>query len=248
MKSAGKSGLEPPEFDALRLVGIDFSEWRAYLAGLRAMDILATTRGEYVEVTDLKDKRSGPTVSIRVTNQGNEIDDDTDYEAVFEKSVSLKRVAVIEAEVGGEQFVIALDLEGTLISNGMSQFPRPGLRDFLEALGSLEVEVVVYSTLSTSLIDEVLLNLSKDGAVPLWFLECRRMHWQGGCKSIRDVAVPGRNSAVLLVDDYEGYVCPGEEGHWIEVPTFSSPYQESSKVLLSVLQKIEAVLYGLRKV
>lgn len=248
MRNAGNSGLEPPEFDALRLLNIDFSEWQAYLAGLHAMDFLAKTRNEYLEVTDLKDKRSGPTVSIRVTNQGNEIDDDSDYEAVFEKSVSLKRVAVIEAEVGAEQFVIALDLEGTLISNGMSQFPRPGLRDFLEALCSLEVEVVVYSTLSTSVIDEVLLNLSNDGAVPCWFPDCRRVPWQGGCKSIHDVAVPGRTLAVMLVDGYEGYVCPGEEDYWIEVPTFSSPYQESSKVLRRVLQKIEAVLSGVRKV
>jgi hypothetical protein len=248
MESAGKSGFEPPEFDSLRLVNIDFSEWRPYLAGLHAMDVLAKTRGEYVEVTDLKDKRSGPVVSVRVTNQGHEIDDDTDYEAVFEKSVSLKRGAVIEAEVGVEQFVIALDLEGTLISNGMSQFPRPGLRDFLEALGSLEVEVVVYSTLSTNVVDEVLVNLSNDGAVPLWFMECRRVPWQGGCKSIRDVRVSGDSSIVMLVDDYEGYVCPGEEDYWIEVPTFSSPYQESSIVLRSVLQKIESVLSGLRKV
>jgi hypothetical protein len=28
--------------------------------------------------------------------------------------------------------VIALDLEGTLISNAVSQFPRPGLYSFLE--------------------------------------------------------------------------------------------------------------------
>lgn len=31
--------------------------------------------------------------------------------------------------------VLALDLEGTLISNAMSQIPRPGLHAFLTMLG-----------------------------------------------------------------------------------------------------------------
>lgn len=248
MVRVGKNGPQVPEFDFLRLVDIDFAESRAYLAGLRAMDSLARARGEYVEVTDLKDKRSGPAVSFRVTNQGWEIHEDSDYEAVFEKSVNLQRVAVIKSEVGANQFVIALDVEGTLISNGMSQFPRPGLRRFLEKLSSLDVEIVVYSTLSNNVIDEVLSNLSSDGEIPLWFLNCRRVPWQGGCKSIRDAEKSDENCIAMLVDDYEGYVCSGEEDYWIEVPTFSPPYRESGKVLQNVLQKIEAVLSGLRGV
>ena len=248
MERVGKNGLQVSEFDFLRLVDIDFAESRAYLAGLRAMDFLAKKRGEYVEVTDLKDKRSGPAVSFRVTNQGREIDEDSDYEAVFEKSVNLQRVAVIKSEVSAKQFVIALDLEGTLISNGMSQFPRPGLRRFLEKLGSLDVEIMVYSTLSIDVIDGVLSNLSNDGAIPHWFLNCRRVPWRGGCKSVHDATLSGDNRIVMLVDDYEGYVCPGEEDYWIEVPTFSSPYQEGSEVLQRVLHKIEALLSGVRKV
>lgn len=247
MKKTESGGFEPPEFGSLDLVRIDFSEWRPYVSGLHAMDFLATTRSEFVEVMDLKDKRSGPAVSIRVTSQGGEIDDDSDYETVFEKAVKLSRVAVVESEGGAAKFAIALHLEGTLISNGVSQFPRLGLWDFLEGLNSLGVEVVICSTLSQLVADEVLRNLQKEDAVPEWFLDCRRVPWRSRCKSIHDV-LPGKNYVALLVDDYEGYVCPGGEEYWMEVPTFSSPYQEGPGVLTGVLRKIEAILFGVFQV
>lgn len=248
MKNRWNSDFELTSFDSLTLERIDYLEWRSYSPGLIATNALAKARGAYVEVFDLKDKRSGPAVSVRVTQQESEVGDDSDYEEVFQKSINLFRKAIAGADIGVLQVAIALDLEGTLISNGMSQFPRPGLRSFLDGLGSLEVEVVIYSTLSWSVIDKVLANLSSDGVVPDWFSHCRRVTWRGICKSIHDVAIPGDNSVVMLVDDYEGYVCPGEEDYWIEVPTFSSPYVESSKVLQGVLEKIEAVLSGLRGV
>ena len=38
--------------------------------------------------------------------------------------------------------VLALDLEGTLVSNAMSQIARPGLRDFLEFCGEAFPRIV----------------------------------------------------------------------------------------------------------
>jgi hypothetical protein len=45
--------------------------------------------------------------------------------------------------------VLALDLEGTLISNAMSQIPRPGLYDFLEKVNNLfPIEIGYFITLN----------------------------------------------------------------------------------------------------
>ena len=46
---------------------------------------------------------------------------------------------------------IALDLEGTLISNAMSQIPRPGLFSFLEECRRLVERVVMFTTVGISL-------------------------------------------------------------------------------------------------
>ncbi len=44
--------------------------------------------------------------------------------------------------------VLALDLEGTLISNAMSQIARPGLRNFLEFCGRTFSRIVIYTALA----------------------------------------------------------------------------------------------------
>jgi len=42
--------------------------------------------------------------------------------------------------------ILALDLEGTLISNAVSQIPRPGLYQFLEVAHELFEHLVIYTT------------------------------------------------------------------------------------------------------
>lgn len=46
--------------------------------------------------------------------------------------------------------VLALDLEGTLISNALSIFPRPGLRDFLEDCRASAPAIVLFTAVSAS--------------------------------------------------------------------------------------------------
>jgi len=43
--------------------------------------------------------------------------------------------------------VSAIDLEGTLISNAMSQIPRSGLFDFLEKVKNLFPRLVMFTTM-----------------------------------------------------------------------------------------------------
>jgi hypothetical protein len=44
--------------------------------------------------------------------------------------------------------VLALDLEGTLISNAASQIPRPGLYEFLASCQQLFQRIVIFTTVS----------------------------------------------------------------------------------------------------
>jgi len=44
--------------------------------------------------------------------------------------------------------VIALDLEGTLISNAVSQIARPGLFDFLEECRKLFPRIVIFTSVN----------------------------------------------------------------------------------------------------
>ena len=46
--------------------------------------------------------------------------------------------------------VIALDLEGTLISNAVSQFPRPGLYSFLEYCQENFSRIVIFTAVKDS--------------------------------------------------------------------------------------------------
>jgi hypothetical protein len=43
-------------------------------------------------------------------------------------------------------YVLALDLEGTLISNAMSQIPRPGLANFLTRCAEIFPRIVMFTT------------------------------------------------------------------------------------------------------
>ena len=48
--------------------------------------------------------------------------------------------------------ILALDLEGTLISNAVSQIPRSGLYEFLEYAQGQFDELVMFTTVDLSLI------------------------------------------------------------------------------------------------
>ena len=51
--------------------------------------------------------------------------------------------------------VIALDLERTLISNAVSQFPRHGLFDFLENCRSISERIVIFTTVEDILFRSI---------------------------------------------------------------------------------------------
>mgnify|MGYP004712337163 CR=1 FL=1 len=51
--------------------------------------------------------------------------------------------------------ILAMDLEGTLISNAVSQIPRPGLYQFLEAVNSKFDRLGIYTTVPEALLRSI---------------------------------------------------------------------------------------------
>jgi hypothetical protein len=65
--------------------------------------------------------------------------------------------------------VLALDLEGTLISNAVSQIPRPGLNAFLSRCSELFYRLVIYTTVEEERFRAIAAMLAAEHAAPSWF-------------------------------------------------------------------------------
>ena len=138
--------------------------------------------------------------------------------------------------------VLALDLEGTLISNAMSQIARPGLYEFLERCQMLFPRIVMFTTVREDLFRDIARLLVAEEAAPAWFQGVEYVHWQGKTKDLSYIAnaVPART---VLVDDFEAYVHPGQEAQWLAIAQFEHPYSDTDTGLLTTLQQLEVRVY-----
>ncbi|GFF08520.1 hypothetical protein [Stenotrophomonas maltophilia] len=118
--------------------------------------------------------------------------------------------------------VLALDLEGTLISNAISQIPRPGLYRFLEEIRMLFDQLMMFTTVPEERFRSIASLLVREGSAPEWFAGLHYIHWSGKTKDLL-LASPCIGDALLL-DDHGPYVHPGQEHLWIQAPLFGSPY------------------------
>ncbi|MFA0562744.1 NIF family HAD-type phosphatase [Vibrio sp. 10N.222.51.C8] len=131
--------------------------------------------------------------------------------------------------------VIALDLEGTLISNAISQIPRPHLHTFLDGCLQITERVVMLTTVNEHRFREIAELLVSEGSAPAWFSSMEYIHWSGHKKDLSFVP-NAETEAIILVDDVEAYVAEGQDSQWIEIEQFASPYPDSDDKLLEVLE------------
>jgi NLI interacting factor-like phosphatase. len=133
--------------------------------------------------------------------------------------------------------VLALDLEGTLISNAVSQIARPGLYDFLEDCRKLFPRIVIFTSVNEERFRSIATLLITEGYAPNWFAEIEYISWSGETKNLIfvDGALP---EEILLVDDYEKYIHPGQESQWIKAPQFDYPYSDDDLSLREVLRHL----------
>lgn len=86
-------------------------------------------------------------------------------------------------------YVLALDLEGTLISNAMSQIPRPGLANFLTRCAEIFPRIVMFTTVKEDRFRTIARLLVDEGVAPDWFSDVEYITWHGETKDLR--FVPG---------------------------------------------------------
>lgn len=135
-------------------------------------------------------------------------------------------------------WTVALDLEGTLISSAVSQWPRPGLRVFLDGLGALGVRVVLFTSVSEPRARQILRTLADEGSVPVWAVSIPYVAWDGPSKDLRLAHPAADLETVLLVDDMP-VVPHGQETRRIPVAPFEAPFDDGSDAeLLRVLMVI----------
>ena len=136
--------------------------------------------------------------------------------------------------------IVALDLEGTLISNAMSQFPRPGLWGFITFCLERFERTVVYTAVRPARARAVLELLAREGDAPEAFAAVEIVAWSGPVKDLR--LIPGVGEArwreAVLVDDLEQYVAPGQASQWVPVEPWVSPYDANDREL----ERVQRVL------
>ncbi|WP_329752817.1 NIF family HAD-type phosphatase [Stenotrophomonas maltophilia] len=140
---------------------------------------------------------------------------------------------------------LAMDLEGTLISNAVSQIARPGLLTFLEYVRLEFNHLVIFTTVPEPLARKICSLLVAEGVAPTWFAQLPYVNWHGSTKDLRFVT-PDPTQALLL-DDHGPYVHPGQQGSWIEVPLFVSPYADNDKGLELARLRIDERLAALSR-
>ena len=141
--------------------------------------------------------------------------------------------------------ILAMDLEGTLISNAVSQIPRPGLLSFLKYAHLQFSQLMLFTTVPEPLARSICSLLVSENVAPPWFAQLPYVLWNGPTKDLRFVAPDPAHA--LLLDDHGPYVHRGQEDRWIEVPLFGSPYASDDNGLDLAKLRIEERLIWLSR-
>ncbi|AWH33940.1 hypothetical protein C1930_14260 [Stenotrophomonas sp. SAU14A_NAIMI4_8] len=132
--------------------------------------------------------------------------------------------------------ILALDLEGTLISNAVSQIPRPGLLRFLGEIKDIFSQLVLFTTVPEPQVRNILSLLAEEGEIPDWFKYSNYIQCLGSTKDL--LLVSPLLGTALLLDDHQSYIHPGQEKFWIKAPLFASPYSPHDDGLEVALTRI----------
>lgn len=124
-----------------------------------------------------------------------------------------------------------------MLSNAVSQIPRPGLYSFLEHAEEL-CDLVIYTSVSkerTSLIQKVFVA---EHEAPTWFKDLRVIR---PIRTLKPKHACGREDAFLL-DDQPSVIVPGEEDWWIQIPEYLPPYSNEDKALADTLVRLRKLI------
>src|SRR5262245_5036216 len=95
--------------------------------------------------------------------------------------------------------------------------------------------IVIFTSVNEERFRSIANLLTTEGYAPSWFADIEYITWSGKTKNL--IFVDGASpEEILLVDDYEKYVHPGQENQWIKVPDFDYPYSDDDLGLGEVLR------------
>ena len=136
--------------------------------------------------------------------------------------------------------VIALDLEGTLISNAMSQFPRPGLYNFLTAVKRLAHRVVMFTGVREPLFRQIAATLCNEGRAPSWFLDIEYVKWNHLLKKDLQYIKNIRIERSVIIDDVPEYIKEEHMPQFVHIRQYDRPYSLQDREfdrILTILQE-----------
>jgi NLI interacting factor-like phosphatase len=147
-----------------------------------------------------------------------------------------------------KQLTIALDLEGTLISNAVSQFPRPGLFTFLEychqnfvgVASRFETRLVIFTAVNEVRFRSISRTLAEAGDVPDWFVDLEYINWHGTYKDLSFIP-DGTIDRTILIDDRIEYIHPDQKDRWLEIPGYEYPYLDDDRELDIMIEKLSQI-------
>ncbi len=134
--------------------------------------------------------------------------------------------------------VIALDLEGTLISNAVSQFARPGLSDFLDFCFHRFSQIHLYTAVGAGRCHEIIYNLVTRDLAPDWLSDVPFVEWDRKFKDLRNIPDVALEQCLIL-DDNRDYILEEQRSQWIEIEKFEPPYPDSDRELERVRRLID---------
>lgn len=131
---------------------------------------------------------------------------------------------------------LVLDIEGTLISNAVSIFPRHDLYKFLEFVKTKFDKIVIMTCLDERKFREVANILCKESSVPKWFENLEYVNWKIFYyydqkllyKNLKFISDDINN--VYIIDDMERYIDPEQKSQWIPIKSFERPYKKDKEL------------------
>ena len=140
-----------------------------------------------------------------------------------------------------KSIIIALDLEGTLISNAISQFPRPGLYSFLKYCRNNFSRIVIFTAVNELQFRNIAKTLVEQNKVPHWFASSEYINWSGRYKDLS--FIPNTEcDRVILIDDREEYIKPEQKNSWIYIPGYDYPYSPNDSELEKIVGKLSKLV------
>ena len=136
---------------------------------------------------------------------------------------------------------LALDLEGTLISNAVSQFPRHGLREFLSWCNDHFPRIVLFTAVRPELARAIIVDLAARGDAPPWFASIEVVVWSGRHKDLAFIA-RCRPEEAVIVDDQEAYILDSQKDRWVAIPEYARPFTVQDDGLWQARKMLEEIV------